>query len=164
MSLEIFKMIYFSYVHSIISYGIVFWGNSSYSNSIFRIQKRILRIITNTDTRETCRPIFKQLQILPLPSQHIFSMLMFVIKNMQLFQLNSNIHGTNTRIKHNLHLPSTNLTLVQKGVLYAGSKMYNHLPVDIKNLSNNTKHFKSALKNHLIDNTFYSLDEYYCLT
>jgi hypothetical protein len=89
---------------------------------------------------------------------------MFVIKNMHLFQLNSNIHGINTRIKRDLHLPSTNLTLVQKGVLYAGSKMYNQLPVHIKNLSNNIKNFKSALKNNLIDNAFYSLDEYYCLT
>jgi hypothetical protein len=146
MSLEILKMFYFSYVHSIRSYGIVFWGNSSFSNNIFKIQKRILRIITNTNRCETCRPIFKQLQILPLPSQYIFSLLMFAIKNMQLFLLNSNIHGINTRIKHDLHLPSTNLTLVQKGVLYTGSKMYNHLPFYIKNLSNNIKYFKSALK------------------
>ena len=88
---------------------------------------------------------------------------LFAFNDNHQFQLNSNILGINTQIKHDLHLPSTNLTLVQKGVLHTGSNMYNHLPVHINNLSNNTKHFKSALKNHLIDNTFYSLDKYYRL-
>jgi len=26
MSLEVLRMVYFSYVHSILSYGIIFWG------------------------------------------------------------------------------------------------------------------------------------------
>ena len=96
MSLDALRMIYFSYVHSVTSYGIIFWGNSRYSNSIFKIKKRIIRIITNTSRRESCRPFYKQLQILSLPSQYIFSMLIFVIKNRDLFLLNSEIHDKNT--------------------------------------------------------------------
>ena len=164
MSLNVLRMIYFSYVHSVISYGIIFWGSSRYSNSIFKIQKRIIRTVTNTSRRESCHPLYKKLQILSLQSQYIFSTLIFVIKNRDLYLLNSEIHDTNTRLKHNLHLPSTNLTLVQKGVLYSGSKIHNHLPVHIKNLSNDVKHFKSTLKNYLIEHTFYNLDEYYCST
>ena len=34
------RTIYYSYVHSIISYGIIFWENSPYSNSIFKIKKK----------------------------------------------------------------------------------------------------------------------------
>ena len=45
MSLDVLRMIYFSYVHSIIAYGIIFWGNSHSSAGIFKIQKRIVRII-----------------------------------------------------------------------------------------------------------------------
>ena len=45
MSVDILRMIYFSYVHSVTSYGIIFWGNSHHSNSILKIQKRIIRII-----------------------------------------------------------------------------------------------------------------------
>jgi hypothetical protein len=60
-----------------------------------------------------------------------------------------------------LYLPSTNLTLVQKGVMYSGSRIYNHLPLNIKILLNDAKHFKSTLKSYLIEHTFYSLDEYY---
>jgi hypothetical protein len=37
MPLETLKMIYFAYFHSIMSYGIIFWGNQSYSDRIFNI-------------------------------------------------------------------------------------------------------------------------------
>jgi len=90
-----------------------------------------------------------------------FLPLVFVIKNRDFFQSNSEIHNINTRFNHNLHLPSTNLTLVQKVVLYSGSKIYNHLPSNIKALSNDAKHFKHTLKNYLIEHSFYSLDEFY---
>jgi hypothetical protein len=142
------------------SYGIIFWGNSYPSNSIFKIQKRIIRIITNAGSRDSCRQLFKQLQILSLPSQYIFSLLGFVNKNTGLFQSNSEIHDLNTHF-NNLYLPSKNLTLVQKGVLYFGSKIYDHLLSNIKVLSNDTKLFKSTLKGYLIEHTFFSLDEFY---
>ena len=85
---DILRMVYFSYFHSIISYGIIFWGNSYSSNNIFKIQKRIIRIMTKSNKRETCRPLFKKLGILPLPSQYIFSLLLFVVTNKNLFSLN----------------------------------------------------------------------------
>jgi len=145
------------------SYGIIFWGNSHHCNSIFKIQKRIIRIITNTGSRDSHCQLFKQLQILSLPSQYIFSLLVFVNKNRGLFQSNYEIHDLNTRINQNLHLPSTILTLVQKGVLYSGSKIYNHLPSNIKVLSNDTKLYKSTLNSYIIEHMFYSLDEFYQL-
>jgi len=40
MSLEALKSVYHSYFHSLLSYGIIFWGNSSYSLHIFRLQKK----------------------------------------------------------------------------------------------------------------------------
>jgi hypothetical protein len=51
--------------------------------------------------------------------------------------------------------------MVQKGVLYSGSEIYNRLPLSIKAHSNDAKRFKTTLKNYLIDHAFYSLDEYY---
>ena len=77
---------------------------------------------------------------------------------------NSEIHDINTRHNHNLQLPSTNLTLVQKGVFFSGSKIYNHLSLNIKMLSKDAKCFKSALRTYLTEHAFYSLDEYYQLT
>ena len=160
MSLDVMKMIYYSYVHSVISYGIIFWSNSHLSESIFKIQKRII----NSGRRDSCCDLYKKLQILPLPSQYIFSLLVFVNKNRSCFISNSEIHDINTCHNHNLHLPSTNITLVQKGVLFCGSKIYNHLPLNIKMLSKNVKRFKSTLRTYLTEHAFYSLEEYYQLT
>ena len=39
LSKNALQMLYFSYAHSIISYGIIFWGNSGNSIKIFRQQK-----------------------------------------------------------------------------------------------------------------------------
>ena len=55
----------------------------------------------------------------------------------------------------------TGLTLVQKGVAYSGCKIYNHLPLQIKNISNKVPLFKSKLKKFLLRYVFYSVDEYY---
>jgi hypothetical protein len=43
MSLDVLRSTYFLYAHSVISYGIIFSRNSSYSEDIFKIQKRIIR-------------------------------------------------------------------------------------------------------------------------
>jgi hypothetical protein len=77
------RTIYFSYVHSIIGYGIIFWGNSSHSNNIFKLQKRAIRIIMNVDNRVSCHELFKKLNILPLHSKYILSVLLFVVKTME---------------------------------------------------------------------------------
>ena len=108
--------------------------------------------------------VYKKLQILPPQSQYIFSLLVFVNKNRNCFISNSEIHDTNTRHNHNLHLPSTNLTLVQKGVLFSGSKIYSHLPLNIKMLSKDGKRLKSTLRTYLTEHAFYSLEEHYQLT
>ena len=83
MSQESLRMIYLSYTHSIIIYGIILWGSSPYSINIFRIQKRLVRIITNSRNRGSCRKLFKNLKIIPLYLQYIFSLLLllFVVKN-----------------------------------------------------------------------------------
>ena len=68
MSLDVLRITYFSYAHSIISYGIIFWGNSSYSEDIFKTQKRIIRIIMNSSKNASCQQIFEELNILPIQS------------------------------------------------------------------------------------------------
>jgi hypothetical protein len=77
---ETLRMIYFSYVHSVMTYGIIFWGNSAHNIHIFRLQKRIIRIVTNSRDRDSCRELFRKLKILSLQSKYIFSLLLFMAK------------------------------------------------------------------------------------
>jgi len=154
-------MVYCSYFHSIMSYGLIFWGSSHYSNVIFRLQKRIIRIIVGIRGRDSCRKHFKKLKILPLQSQYILSLLLFVVDNGDDFKVNSEIHNINTRNKSNLHLPISNLSVYQKGTYYSGIKVFNSLPSQIKDLSHNRNQFKCALKNFLCFHSFYTSDEYF---
>jgi len=71
MSLETLRMVYFAYIHSIISYGIIFGGNQPYSDTIFKIKKKVIRVITSSRPRDSCRELFKNLEIIPLHSQYI---------------------------------------------------------------------------------------------
>jgi len=45
LSQDSLRMMYYLYFHSIMTYGLIFWGNSHYSNTIFRMQKRAIRVI-----------------------------------------------------------------------------------------------------------------------
>jgi hypothetical protein len=52
MSLESLLMTYYAYAHSIMSYDIVFWSNSTHSDQIFKIQK-IVRIFMKLGNRDS---------------------------------------------------------------------------------------------------------------
>jgi hypothetical protein len=95
---------------------------------------------------------------------NISSYYLFLSTSIEVGLSNSQIHDINTCHNHNLHLPSTNLSLVQKGVLFSGSKIYNHLTLNIKMLSKDAKRFKFTLRTYLTEYEFYSLDKYYQLT
>jgi hypothetical protein len=161
MSQETLRMVYFAYVHSVMSYGIIFWGNQPHSERVFKIQKRVIRIITNSRARDSCRDLFKKLELLPLYSQYIFSLLIFVVKNKHLFSTNYDIHSVHTRFQTNLHPPIANLTKFQKGVYYSGIKIFNNLPYNIKDLASDIKMFQNALKKFLLTNSFYNSHEYF---
>ena len=160
MSEDILKIIYYSYVHLIVTYDIIFWGNWPHSTNIFKIQKRIIRIMTKSRSRDSCRQLFKRLEILPLQSQYTFSVLLFVVKNKDLCTTNQEIHNITTRLNTNLHPPVWHLTVFQKGAYYSVIKLFNHLPLKVKSLSNEIKLFKPALKRFLNLHSFYSVDEY----
>jgi hypothetical protein len=87
---------------------------------------------------------------------------MFVVKNKEFFKANLEVHGFNTRANHDLHIPEVNLSVFQKGVRYSGIKLFNHLPVTLKQVSNDIPKFWASLKRFLITNSFYSVEEYYC--
>jgi hypothetical protein len=122
VSLNSMRMIYISYVHLILSYGIILGGKPPCNESIFKIQRRIVRAITSSGRLDSCHGLFKKLQILPLQFQYIFSLLLFVTKKRNYFIGNTDTHDTDTCYSYNLYLPS-GISVVQKGVLFSGSKI-----------------------------------------
>ena len=100
----------------------------------------------NARNRDSCHQLFKNLKILPLKSQYIFSLLLFVAKNRDLYESNSEIHNIYTRFSSDLHTPTANLTTFQKGPYYFGIKVFNHLPTSIKNTSHDINQFRCFKK------------------
>lgn len=84
MSHSALIMTYHSLFHSVMAYGIIFWGNSCHSQKIFKIQKRAIRIIMGCKKRESCRTFLKKLKILTLTAQYILSLLLFMVNNRNL--------------------------------------------------------------------------------
>ena len=161
MSINNFRLIYFSYFHSFISYGIIFWGNSPQSIHVFILQKRILRIVTGSKCNDSCGQLFKNLRILPLQSLYIYSLAMCVVNNIHLYQTNSEVHGIGTRYGPDLCLPLTNLTKYKNGGYYCSIKIFNQLPKNIKKRSHNAQKFGLVLSKFLHTVSFYTTDEYF---
>jgi hypothetical protein len=95
--------------------------------------------------RDSCRGLFKQLKILPLYAQYIYSLVTFVVNNRIFFSNNAELYTINTRNSHNLHLPLPHLTKFQKGVHYEVIRLFNHLPASIKHTAGKTKGLKKNL-------------------
>jgi len=75
VSQDITKLTY-SYFHSLMNYGIIFWGNSSYGNKVFKLQNRVVRIIIGPISRDSCRDLITNINILTLTSQiHCFPLM-----------------------------------------------------------------------------------------
>jgi len=72
--------------------------------------------------------------------------MLFVVKNKNLFILNSENHTKSTRQCNNFYQPITNLTIYQTGVHYMGIKIFSNLPPYIKDVSNNVRKFEICLK------------------
>ena len=118
------------------------------------MQKKIIRIKMGCRSTDSCRKLFLNLDILPLRFQYILSLLLFMIRNKNQFQVNSEIHQINTRQHANLHQPSANATKYQKGVHCIGVKVYNMVPFYIKAQIDNPKKFRAVWHKYLRENLF----------
>jgi len=92
----------------------------------------------NASSRVLCWEFY----ILPLHSQYIQSLMLFVVKNMEEITCNTEVHTINTRHRSDLHLPSITWTKYQKVVYYSDVSIFNYLTQNIKRLSSNVKSFK----------------------
>jgi hypothetical protein len=80
------------------------------------------------------RKWLKKLEILPIPSLYIYSLMLFLVDNLHYFQTNSSVHDINARYKNQLHIPSVRLSAIQRGITYSAIKIFNKLPPSISSL------------------------------
>jgi hypothetical protein len=65
------------------SYGLIFWGDSTDSKIAFYIQKKFIRIMAGIKRKVSCRELFKKCNILTLAMELLLSLLLFIMDNME---------------------------------------------------------------------------------
>ena len=140
--------------------GIIFWRNSTHTHQVFKLQKRVVRLMSGLGPRSSYRSLFRKLNILLIACQYILSLMLFIVDNQKIFLTNAYVHGLDTRNKNHLYLPIVSLSCVQKGGSYSGVKIFNSLPSNIQSHGCDRKRFKNKLYRYLITHYFYSITEF----
>ena len=135
--------LYNSIILPYLVYCNVAWGNTfkSYLDKLRVLQKKAIRLITNSNYRHPSSPLFLRLRMLPLSELVSFNCVLFMFKLQSmphectlkdLFRQNSQIHNYNTRQRGLIRQPfaRTNVTLTSFHI--SCIKEWNSLPVDIK--------------------------------
>ena len=145
------------YCQSRARYGIMFWDEEGKSVKIFWVQKKVIWLITGVHKCESCKHIFKKFRILTLTSLYILEVLCFIKECHGNLKQNCGMHGHNTRNKLDLYTGYCSTIWYHRSVTNMGIKLFNKLPVQIKQLDN-YKCFKREVKNFLSNNSFYTIE------
>lgn len=140
------KIIYYALVQSLISYGIIGWGgvNESHLKQLNNVQKWIIRIIFSKSITYPSDLLYEECQLFDAKQ-------LFYLKiSLKTFKNKTNIkqieHTYDTRTKQNSCLkPRSIKTIGQKSYTYLESRVYNSLPLNLRNIDKYTT-FKNTLK------------------
>lgn len=152
------KNTYYANFHSVATYGLLVWGMSSAAMRVQALQKKAIRALCGLNYSDSCREKFKSEKILTITSAYILACVDYVHTNQDKFTKNANFHNYSTRYRENLSIPKHRINITQQAVDYWGPKIYNHLPNNIK--SSSSKKFKRSVKELLLKETYYKIDEF----
>lgn len=163
VSMDILKLVYYGLFQSVMAYGIVHWGSASGAERVFVAQKRAVRYMTRARGRGSCVDLFKSLHIMTFPSLYLYSLLLYVKGNLELWNKRSHIHNHNTRNNNMLDIPYSRLSTGQQSPRYVGLKAYNHAMVrhECFEETDNLATFKHKIKTFFINKCYYSVNEFF---
>lgn len=151
---------YHGYVASALRYGIVLWGNSVDITNLFMIQKRCIRAICCASPLDSCRPLFKQLNLLTLAGIYIYEICRFVRQQSNLFVKKRDLEWKyESRHPNRLVLPAAKTALRSNNCYHMAIKVYNHVPNNISELPE--RRFPSELHRWLVKQCFYNIKEFF---
>lgn len=168
-TLDIHSLItlYYSFTYPYFTYCIELWGNTykTYMDSLFLLQKRIIRIITSSKRNEHTASLFKKLEILPLSKLFEYRILMMLYKFenkkvpvilQNIFTKQTSVHSYNTRNASSLTMPKLSVEACRRSFIYAAIVIYNNAKKVIS-FTMNVHSFKKQLKSSLSCNNSFLL-------
>lgn len=149
---------YHGLVAAILRYGLVFWGNSTLFNLVFKAQKRCIRSMFGLQTTDSCKPKFIEYKILTLSSLYILEVAIFVKSNPNYFPRLCDRVQRNRRDQYKLCLPKAKKSLMRNSIFCMGPVIYNKLPKHLRELD--IHNFKIKLKSILAETCYYTVNEF----
>ena len=154
----VLKSSYHGLFESRVRYAVLAWGHSSHLHRVFKVQRKIVRVIANLHYREDVKRWFSELSILTVPCIYIYECLRYIHSNTSSYSTAHEIHNYNTRRGHELNTMYVRLEKSKNALNFFGPKFYNILPANIKSLS--PKLFNNAVRDLLIRRAFFTFEEY----
>jgi len=156
------KLLYHSLIEPYLNYCCIIWANPQKNGSlesIFKLQKRAIRIITYSAFYAHTRSLFHKLSILNIYNLCLNQILIFVYKSLNnlipshcnhYFTKTKDMHSYNTRgHKHRLYIVSAKKSCRNTSFLSTGPKHWNKLPTSLQSAFS-IFIFKKLLKQHII--------------
>ena len=154
---DVLRVAYFGLFHSRLSYAILAWGHSASRHRLFALQRRAVRIISGAGYRDECRNLFISRGILTFPSLFALECLCYIKKNIHFYTRQGMTHGYQTRGREDLSTEFKRLTRSRTGVSFEGIKLFNLLPVSLREQS--VIIFRRKLKECFLKRAFFSIQE-----
>lgn len=154
--------LYYAFIYPYYTYCITIWGNtySTYLDSLFKLQKRAVRIISGVKRFDSTGPLFSNLNLLTLKQLYMYSIQLFMFKYQNdilpdifsdFFVLNMNIHSHNTRQISQLRPPLAKSFQRQRSIRISGPLTHNCFCNQLS-YQNTFPVYKSKLKKYIIMN------------
>jgi hypothetical protein len=158
-------LLYYSMFHSHLIYSIQLWSSTPQSliNSLFKLQKKAIRIVANAKFNAHTEPLFKKMEILPLPDLITYFGLQFMHRFTNnllptafdgVWVTNERTIGSNAmrlRNFNNLQIQYPNLSYLSRLPFFALPRMWESFPNNsIKSISQKNL-FDLNLKQHFLD-------------
>ena len=160
LSIPNLKLLYFSLVHSHLSYGTLIWG-SAYKYKLHRLeikQKQCMRNICNAKYNTETLSLFKDLRILKfidIRQMQLGKLIYTCIHGMAplpvcaIFTVNNDIHNYNTRRRLDPHIEARSSNRMSRTFVYNAPQFWLDLPNEIK-IANTLSCFNSRIKKYII--------------
>ena len=151
--------LYYNLAYPYILYGNLVWGGTFdvHVRPLTIMQKKLIRVLTNSEFLAHTEPLFKRLNILKVPDVHKMLVAQYVYKQGRGGSVRvDGAHNYGTRSQFDERPTFQRLSLTQHSIHYSGPIVWNALPVDVRS-SKTLNVFRKQLRQYMLNE--YHADE-----
>ena len=126
----VLKMLYNAHITSILNYCNIIWSNTfvTHLDPLIKSQKRLIRLITNSDFLAHTEPLFKELQILNIENLRKYNLGIYFYKNLNsLLPSLQGHHPYGTRYRNRPRPIRHSKTIFERSFIYQSPIVWNEL-------------------------------------